>query len=326
MQEFIYRLIHFMRPDFTGLLLEGAGDLERPVDCESWLAPSRVELAPDGESLLWRRMDVERSPGKGLLEDFAELHEKPAEAILHFARKWGVLGLCREHNLPPGHGGHLCSFRLGPPVALRGDDTTTTTWWPSDPEAPANNRFPSYSEPLAIWRRFSKAVESILAIKTHLKDNKLPPVRRWEPVYECPWTQYDWMYPFPTEPHLMDRSLDTARGLLACTINWWLTFGNVRPSIDWAAGRTTTALRFSVGGLFGALALQLLLIASGSKGWAICYSCQKPYPPRKRRPKAGQRNFCPTCREAGIPGNLATLDCRRRQKESAARHPKSVSE
>ena len=47
----------------------------------------------------------------------------------------------------------------------------------------------------------------------------------------------------------------------------------------------------------------------------VCSYCKQSYLPL-RAPKAGQRNFCPECREQGIPGWLATRDRRARQRAS----------
>jgi hypothetical protein len=72
-----------------------------------WDRPMRVELL-DGDAphprLRWTWAGPsETAPlargGPGLLEDFADLVDAPAPALLRFARQWGVLTCC-AHGLP----------------------------------------------------------------------------------------------------------------------------------------------------------------------------------------------------------------------------------
>src|SRR5262245_30559731 len=75
--------------------------LERPIGANSWVLPNRLELA--GNRLLWwpgvGPMPAHAESRRGLLRQFQRLADAPDEAVLRFARRWAVLGVCR-HGLP----------------------------------------------------------------------------------------------------------------------------------------------------------------------------------------------------------------------------------
>ncbi len=78
-------------------------------------------------------------------------------------------------------------------------------------------------------------------------------------------------------------------------VDRWLELGRVRPFCV-LRGKTLT-VRFGGGpggGLFAALALQLLIAVTGTRGLAICTACTRPYAP-KRRPNPNRRNYCQKC-------------------------------
>src|SRR6267154_2618844 len=114
----------------TDSLKDDYGNLERRYAADVLLVPPLVELK--GDQLRWSfrrmmtqpmknramrrglrehpRVDVSRSlwnarhvpPGGGLLRAFAGLGDAPASRILAFAKKWGVLGICK-HYQPSSH-------------------------------------------------------------------------------------------------------------------------------------------------------------------------------------------------------------------------------
>ena len=88
------------------------------------------------------------------------------------------------------------------------------------------------------------------------------------------------------------------REALAWIIADWLRIGDVRPRPLWRGEQPTLVL--SSPGLFGALAIQLLLAMQRSDGVATGSSCGRAYTP-VRRPKQHQRRYCPECRDAGAP-------------------------
>jgi hypothetical protein len=113
----------------------------------------------------------------------------------------------------------------------------------------------------------------------------------------------------------MNKSLQLQKYLLAAWLNRWLAWGNVRPEVEWGDSDDKPALKFR-SALFGNLAVQLVLGAAKLEGWAICAHCRREYIPLKRRPKAGQRNFCPECRAANVPRQYAMRDFASRKRKT----------
>jgi hypothetical protein len=91
-------------------------------------------------------------------------------------------------------------------------------------------------------------------------------------------------------------------GLLNCL----LELGRVRPWLLWDGSATEILPRlvFSGPSLLSYLALQVCLIAANQDAFAVCSHCQTQYT-SKRAPKVGQRNYCPECRNKGIPVRMA---------------------
>jgi hypothetical protein len=83
----------------------------------------------------------------------------------------------------------------------------------------------------------------------------------------------------------------------------------------WHVQQKKPAVKFGGQGLFGAIALQLALAVGQSLGTAVCVHCRKEYSLTARRPKAGQRNFCPECRLEGIPSRYSLTDYRERVRK-----------
>ena len=98
--------------------------------------------------------------------------------------------------------------------------------------------------------------------------------------------------------------------------NYWLRFTGVSPCLEWR--RQQPALTLHVGGLFGALAMQLTLAICGTDGLAICSGCGFGYIPN-RRPKVNQKNYCQECREKGVPLRDASRAYRARNAKQRSR-------
>jgi hypothetical protein len=78
--------------------------VERPVVTPSWPVAKDIRLV-DGNRLQWRSGASQAQwvePSPGLLENFVALRDDSPEAVLRYARRWGVLYLC-EHDFPAGH-------------------------------------------------------------------------------------------------------------------------------------------------------------------------------------------------------------------------------
>jgi hypothetical protein len=103
---------------------------------------------------------------------------------------------------------------------------------------------------------------------------------------------------------------------LSWIVQRWLDMVMVVPYLDWTEPKPTIKLRGQE--LPGALAIELLLIAARTEGWAMCAACQEFYEPKHRRPRAGQRTFCQKCgRQAA--NRYAQRDRQMRKKLEKAR-------
>lgn len=254
------------------------GQLERATDGTLWSLPRTIELRRD--RICWTpEPGREILPGRRMLTAFMGLGDKPAEAVLGFAKKYGVLGLC-EHDVPAsGHG-----------------DCVARGW-----------RTPQCWEPVEVWHMFAREALALTRIAGRLLQGQTGRAEDWQVVYgrtkrngeRIPWWQ---------------QHLDVERVKVAMVANEWLSLGRVRPVVDWRHSHKKPSVRLGGHGLFGALALQLALAVGQSPGFAICVHCRQEYPPTARRPKAGQRNFCLDCRAAGIPRQYSLRDFRDRQR------------
>jgi hypothetical protein len=101
---------------------------------------------------------------------------------------------------------------------------------------------------------------------------------------------------------VLDESEGTAahdRIILRMILTRWLRLGDMRLGFDWTGTGPTLKLVFGGAGLFGALGVQLLLAVARTKGFTFCSACGLPFTP-KRRPRADERHYHPTCREAAL--------------------------
>ena len=271
------------RPIYDVLTPEGG--LERRVSTSSWFVPGQIWL--ERERLWWSNTETGRNvrPSAGMFEDFIALAEAADHKVVPYAKRWGVLGICK-HGLPSCHEpSHLEVGRLG----CRPLGWEDGRCW----------------EPINHWRYFAAQAFSLLRISNRLGQGKLADPADWERVYA--------RSPRGVPP--MNKNLTVQEYLLVEWLNFWLAVGDVRPKVEWRKTGDRPAVKFR-SGLFGALAVQLVLGVAKLEGWAICTHCRKEYIPQKRLPKAGQRNFCPECRNAKVPRQYAMRDFALRKRES----------
>ncbi len=284
--------------ELAGIIAED-GRLDRPLGEDLLEVPEEVEV--HGEDLVWKnrvRHETEVSalgkpsvqPGRTLLWDFIALADGPPERILKYARKWGVLNACKDHNLPASHGPLPYDTGAGRCV-------------------PRNQRVGDWlecCEPLAVWWNFAREARALLKVAAQLhlgkkgeKADWQQALASWEPYGRRIWETFQDSYKRPSPPY----PVEVGRMSIANHVNWWLGLADVRPLFAWSHFDPAFV---SLGGtgiklghrqqLFGAIAVQLMLAISRSDGLAICSSCATPYFP-KRRPRPGQRNYCtgPSC-------------------------------
>ena len=274
----------------TGIALPSG--LDRPLMADEFSVPNDLQLA--GGLLVWSWLDgqLQTRPGPGLLDQFVHLADAPAEHILRYAQRWGVLFLCEQHRLPTSHN----------PRPLYTAVSGQVTW--CVPPRGANG---TYWEFLEDWRHFARQARALLSIAVRLYQEHTGAAADWGTVYERmaqtgPPGQGD---------------LAAERFALTLCVNEWLILGDVRPQFSWIDRHNTVPkITFGGGGLFGALAVQLALAISQTDGLVLCSACGAPYVP-ERRPRSDERHYCVACRDAGRPARDAARDYRGRRAKVA---------
>ncbi len=253
--------------------------LDRPLRAGEFYVPGDIRL--DKDRLRWD-FDSDRTktvrPEAGMLEHFVQLADASADKILAYARRWGVLEICK-HDLPACH--KSCS-----PLRSGG------TYW----------------EPLEAWRRFAKLFRALLDIAAQLAFDKPGPAEHWQVVGAYGGLGRGQLFGL--------RGVKADHGKLQVALNVLLHDARVRPIVGWRDGKWLIELTggLVIGcSLFGALVCQLVLAISRTEGLAICSSCGMSYIPAKR-PNPNRRSYCQKCRERKIPSSDAARDYRRRRK------------
>lgn len=300
------------------------GSVDRPADIEVVRVPTEIDL--DGDRLVWTwSQDAYRTvrPDDRMLTQFVKLDDASDEQILRYARRWGVLEICR-HNVPRTH------KPLGPSLTDAPDpvEWCESLGWPKD----------ARWEPLEAWRHFAGQARALLNIVAQLRAGKPARYEDWNAVAQGARTyhgrvagieaelrevtigrEYAWdgsnLPPrkrrIREERIKRDKPLNGEWARVTGLVNDWMDLGNIRPRLYTEDGRV--AVRLGGGEtLFGALAVQLALAISRTDGLAICSACGAPYLP-VRRPSLNRRHYCPDCSKWGAWRDAAR-DYRRRKK------------
>jgi hypothetical protein len=289
-------------------LIDSEGRLTRPLQTERWRVPAVVEL--DGTDLRWDYRDGRHpghrigkmiSPHPKLLEAFTALVGAEPETIRDYARKWGVLLIC-DHGVPGGHS--------APRLPLSDVMNGTT-----DVRGCRPRGWPDCREPLAAWHRLAREASSILNVVASLQEKR--PARRgdWQMVVARIYHGADGGDPWLDELNQPENA-PAAQEYIEESVNRWLAYGGVQPSLAWPSKRPPT-ITFDSFGLFGALALQLLGVVTGT-GWDVCSNCGGSFDPGLRRRNPNQRRYCDACRADGAQYRYASWAYRRRQEEQSS--------
>jgi len=267
----------------------GPGSDRTGVEC--WHIPDSVELRDD--RIYWAfREGICRQPDPGLIGEFTSLSKKGKRGILEFARKWGVLLLCR-HGLPASHTKPL--------------PESPEVFSPCEPLGWDEEERCGY-EPLDLWYLFSTEASAILRITSSLLYNLSVDARDRDTL----------------ERAVRRLNLTKGKGLgdpgnplslkswTGQVISEWLRLGGINPCFAWNLQGASFKL---TGGhsLFGAIAQQLLNAVFQSEGLVTCFECGNTFHPR-RKPQRGRRIFCTPCRHEGAPLKWASRDYRARRK------------
>ena len=237
---------------------------------------------------------------------FLDLAEAADKGILKFAQRYGVLGIC-QHGIPASHGtrcGSLYSYE---------DESLAPTFW----------------EPLEAWRRYAAQADAILRVAADLRAGRTSPQALWEPIIagaprELPpvYSQHDVpKVPDDSLMHLSDivpSDMFDARLAIRLAAMDWLSLGGVFLSASSDEGESSLSFHLASLGLFGFLSVQLGAALSSDLGVYFCMDCGRPYePPGGRRPKRGQKNYCPACRLSGHKHSKRVYERRRNNRDRA---------
>jgi hypothetical protein len=268
-------------------------------------------------------------PSPEMLVQFAQLGDASLEQIRDFASKWGVLSICRKHWLPSCHSYGCGPTRVAGRLYVYSEPTIPWRHFARQAQALIRNaaavregRTPDRDDVETAGER----IDNVRKGKTFVKVWKLPPEER-RPYQEQMLKELDAMTRLwdddsrtdfwrmfmktLTEPPDVAQKRRGDRNLLSARVNTWLGLGNVKPQMKWDEHGPQIELAAGGGyadGLFGHLAIQLMLAASGSAGFVICSACSEPYV-AKRMPTEGRLHFCQRC---GIKASWKLAQRRRR--------------
>ncbi|MFC2153116.1 hypothetical protein ACFLQ7_00590 [Actinomycetota bacterium] len=278
----------------SGLTDPASGSLHREAGKGSgWHLPGDVQLEyiADGYGVItWSHFGAGAHPfgGKpdsGFLEGFIELEGADDDDIASFARRWGVMMICR-HGLPATHAPDPWPLYQDPSGFFQKDSESRLSGV-SVGCRPIRLSEYRFAEPIEIWRRYARRFRALLDIAALLHRGDRPPAEYWEPLGRPPHDSPD------TDDLLWPKAE------LAQHIDNMLLLGNVRLGFEWI-GDARPQVSHGTTAMFSELALQLCLAAARSDGTARCSSCARAYLPT-RRPNPNRRNYCPTCRKSKIP-------------------------
>ena len=214
---------------------------------------------------------------------------KDGDGVLRFARRFGVLSLCR-HGYYSHEGKKECpETRIFSRILPEGDVE--------------EERF-LFKEPLSGWYQHARVVNAILRVASDLHQLKPPSTEEWQVI------RSDELMGYPIRR--FDLTPDWPG--LCSVLEEWLLAGNIRPEVSTQDGRP----KITFGGdTWSTLGFQLVLSVTGEGMTAVCDGCNRVYS-RRRKPQSGRRNFCQVCLKDGT-------DNRMRQRDLIARKLKADS-
>jgi hypothetical protein len=265
----------------------GLNALATATDCGGPLKVSGLLFRRNAENTEPRKAN----PPPELLERFLSLSSGTDETILKFAKRFGPLEIYSE------------------PGPDRGDI--------------------EYCE---VWRYFARSMLALLKIAARVNAGNPGSKEDWDTIGAVPRVMTDRCrlledhemearhedeYVWFAMTRFVARGKDRDQKMLVRFLDRLLGLGRVRPWVRWPKNALRPRLIYSSPGLLPYLALQLCLRATKMDAFVLCAHCQKEYTPSERKPKTRQRNFCPECREAGIPKKYALSDYRNRKRSTA---------
>lgn len=219
-----------------------------------------------------------------ILDQFARLTAQKPDGIVRFAKQWGVF---RRHE-------HR-----------------------TEEEGPDGVFHPEQGkEPLAMWGAIASQARAILRIAANLHNRTQTAPEDWEVALTRGIIRADAAETLArrtNDPCFCHRWFE--QDTLEDIVHGWLDSADVRPRLRWPANQPAE-VTLQGQGLGGVLAVQLLAAVSKAEGIELCSFCGGPYTP-ERRPRQGERHYCPTCRNEKIPQRDAARALRQRKKRQA---------
>jgi hypothetical protein len=279
-------------------------------------------------------------PSKEMLSEFSLLRDGTDADILAFAKRWGPLGIC-EHGVPHTHW-PLTPWnehsRIVKEEEIHGRPAKNTPkvkvevlrpW--CQPQGSEETFRAGGREPLVKWRSYAKEAQTIVTVADQLyrTPGHLVSLDR-ETIVTL--TERDWL-----SPNTLSDRMEVGWEVLQPALDRWLGLGDVRIYLHPLREDRGLAIRFGtagspigenvslsealgpVCGLFGALAVQLLLCVH-TGGLAICSECQDLYEPG-RHSRRDAPPYCPDCAPKAGPRARA----RKSRAKKAMRTSKSMA-
>jgi predicted RNA-binding Zn-ribbon protein involved in translation (DUF1610 family) len=285
--------------ELAGVLSE-AGSFDRPHQERQFRVPAVIGV--DCGLLIWRwDKALTRNPprpkahGLGLLMEFMRLANARPKTILAFARKWGVLEICK-HGLPSTHN---CRKAI----------TLSGRWCEPLLYADLEN----FMEPITYWHFYARQMWAMLKIASQLKQGKTGLAEDWKILLD-PGLGRDPHGKASLFASLFGQTVaDDIVGIIKM-LDRWLSMGDVRPNLVWDEEQRFVSFDNT---LFGMLAYQMMIAIGRTEGLGFCSGCGEHYAPKRRQTKVSQRNYCPACGKRAAWRD-AKADQRRRQRRELA--------
>jgi hypothetical protein len=239
---------------------------ERPL---AGVAPgawwSSVDVHLDDGNLVAVDGQHELEAGEELLPAFLRLAEASDEAILAFARRWGMLGLC-HHGLPTFHDKSFDVFNH------RTLDDGSTCW------------FEGRREATSAWRHYASRARGLVALSVRLRSGSGVDDDAAEREYQDAVSRISVVTSVERvgDP---DGKRHKLGDLVANEIRRWLDVGRVGLRVQWTGDGFVPVLESDYPFLFGALTGRLFLAVAGHSV-ALCHHCGGLFQP-SRRPAVG---------------------------------------
>jgi hypothetical protein len=243
-----------------------------------------------------------------MLSRFVALVDASPSVVREFALRYGVLGIC-SHGKPCTH----TPFTSERSLSGVAPERCTPIAWDGT----------SGVEPIAAWHAYARLAATILRVAGKLQSGVTPEPEELAILHGARARLVRAALSRRVNPSRAARLM--ARPSLVAAINRWIVDGDVRPymlAIDDSRHqrmhvRLTSPwwLHSPSWPLFGALGVALAQKVA-TANFVRCAGCGDHFTP-SRMPRAGENNYCETCRKAGFPLRDAKRAQRARERANA---------